>query len=128
MKRKRLEDMGPTLSFVISIASSLLVFLIASFICSVAAGFFEDSRAGAEYLTLVCVLCSGFLSGFISRKVMRSPLPAAISMGAVVLIFAALSALIFNYSAGAFMNEITFLLLSLAGIFAAREKKRRRRR
>ena len=128
MKRKRLKDIGPIGSFALAMLASALIFIAVAFISAIVSGFFKDSRAGAEYLTLVTLLCSGFITGFVSRKILMGSLPAVISSGTVCIIFAMLAAIIFGYSLGAFMNEATFFLLSLVGIFAARERKKHRRR
>ena len=128
MKRRHSGEMGHSRAFIMAVGLSLTSFFGISLISALCSGFFENSRAGAEYLTLVTVLCSGFVTGFISRKILASPLPAMLSSGNICLIFAVLAAIVTGYSLGAFMNEITFFLLSLVGIFAARERKVRHRR
>jgi CHASE2 domain-containing sensor protein len=128
MKRRSFKEIGRLPAFALSVALSALVFLSVSFISAIASGFFANSRAGAEYLTLVTILCSGFISGFVSRRLLSAPLPAVLSMGVITLIFAGAAAILSGYSLGAFMNQLTFLLVSLVGIFAARERKARRRR
>lgn len=127
MKRKKLKDIGPARSFALAVALSLAAFLAISLISALVSVFFENSRAAAEYLTLVTLLCSGFVAGFISRKLLSGFLPAMLSSGIICLAFAILAAIISGYSLGAFMNEATFFLLSLVGIFTARERRPRRR-
>ena len=126
MKKRRIREFGRREKFAIAISLSIASFFIISFISALCAGFFENSRAGAEYLTLVALLCSGVVSGFISEKVMHSPASSVLAVGIITIAFAIICALVSGYSLGAFMNNLTFLLPSFVGIFLAREKKHRR--
>ena len=126
MKKIRLRSFGRREKFAVAISISVASFFIISFISAICSGFFENSRAGAEYLTLVTLLCSGVVSGFISEKILRSPASSALTVGIIAIAFAVICALVSGYSLGALMNHLTFLLPSFIGIFLAREKKHRR--
>lgn len=127
MRKRRFKEMGRTKAFLISVALSLLSFLAISFIAAVFSDMLEDSRAGAERLTLVCIIISGFTSGFISRKLLSGFAQSLASCAVVTLIFALTACIASGYSLGAFMNELTYLLLSVPGALLARERKKRRR-
>ena len=128
MKKRRIRELGRTEKFALATVLSLASFFAISFISALCSGFFENSHLGAEYLTLATLLCSGVVSGFICEKILHSPIRAMLAVGAIAIAFVLLSSVISGYSLGAFMNHITFLLLSPLGMLLAKEKKHKRHR
>lgn len=126
-RRRKLSEMGGAYAFIFATALSLCSFFAVSLICALASSFFENSRAGAEYLTLVALLVSGLIAGFISRKMLHTLPKSLLPSGLVCIAFAIIATVTGGYSLGAFMNELSFFLLSLVGIFLGRERSARRR-
>ena len=128
MKKIRTRELGRAEKFALAIALSLASFFAISFISALCSGLFQNSHLGAEYLTLVTLLCSGVVSGFISEKILHSPISSALVTVVIVVAFTLFSSLISGYSLCAFMNHVTFLLLSPIGMLLAKKKKHKRRR
>lgn len=127
--KRRLNKLNPTRAFFISLALSLGVLLVISCICASFSGFFENSREGVGYLSLVTVLLSGIISGFIAMKLQGAILPALLSTATLCLLLSVTAMLLGGFSLAAFMNHITIFLLSVPGmLIAARNGKRGRRR
>ena len=124
--KRRYGVSSPAKRTLIATAISLAILLVIALIMAIISSRLENSRSGIELLSLITLLISGVISGFVAMRLSHSFMNATVSLLLTLGIFALGAIIGYGYSLGALMNEVCYFLASVVGIALGRGRKRGR--